>query len=85
MDLYWLVLGALAVWRLTHLLQAEDGPADLLSSCGIGRNGLLGKGSGLLLLPEPVDRAALGLVLGGAYGDGACCGCAFGGAILVER
>jgi len=30
MDSYWLVLGALAVWRLTHLLQAEDGPADII-------------------------------------------------------
>jgi len=30
MDFYWLVIGVLAVWRLTHLLQAEDGPADLI-------------------------------------------------------
>jgi hypothetical protein len=27
---YWLILGVLAVWRLTHLLYAEDGPWDLL-------------------------------------------------------
>jgi hypothetical protein len=26
MDIYWLVLGSLGVWRLAHLLQAEDGP-----------------------------------------------------------
>ena len=26
MQFYWLTLGALAVWRLTHLLNAEDGP-----------------------------------------------------------
>lgn len=30
MEYYWLLLGVLAVWRLTHLLQAEDGPADLV-------------------------------------------------------
>lgn len=30
MRFYWLVLGILAVWRVTHLLNAEDGPADLL-------------------------------------------------------
>lgn len=30
MDFYWLILGVLAVWRLTHLLQAEDGPWDLV-------------------------------------------------------
>ncbi len=30
MDFYWLLLGALAVWRITHLFQAEDGPWDLV-------------------------------------------------------
>jgi hypothetical protein len=30
MRFYWLILGVLAVWRITHLLQAEDGPWDLL-------------------------------------------------------
>jgi hypothetical protein len=29
-DFYWLVLGILAVWRVTHLFQAEDGPWDLV-------------------------------------------------------
>ena len=28
--LYWLVLGALATWRLAHLLYAEDGPWNAL-------------------------------------------------------
>jgi hypothetical protein len=27
---YWLILGALTVWRITHFLQAEDGPWDML-------------------------------------------------------
>ncbi len=30
MKFYWLVLGVLGVWRITHLLQAEDGPWDLV-------------------------------------------------------
>lgn len=30
MRFYWLLLGVLCVWRLTHLLQAEDGPWDLV-------------------------------------------------------
>jgi hypothetical protein len=30
MKYYWLVLGILGVWRVTHLLNAEDGPWDLL-------------------------------------------------------
>jgi len=27
---YWFTLSVLCVWRVTHLLQAEDGPGDLL-------------------------------------------------------
>jgi hypothetical protein len=30
MQAYSLTLGILAVWRLTHLLNAEDGPGDIL-------------------------------------------------------
>jgi hypothetical protein len=30
MRLYWLVLGMLGVWRITHLLSAEDGPWNLI-------------------------------------------------------
>lgn len=30
MYFYWLIVGVLAVWRITHLLQAEDGPWDLV-------------------------------------------------------
>jgi hypothetical protein len=30
MQFYWLMLGVLAVWRVTHLLNAEDGPWDLV-------------------------------------------------------
>ena len=30
MKFYWLALGILCVWRITHLLQAEDGPWDLV-------------------------------------------------------
>lgn len=29
-QFYWLTLGVLAVWRVTHLLNAEDGPADIV-------------------------------------------------------
>ena len=30
MDFYWLILGGLATWRITHLLFAEDGPWKVL-------------------------------------------------------
>jgi hypothetical protein len=29
-ELYGLLLGVLGVWRITHLIQAEDGPWDLV-------------------------------------------------------
>ncbi|MGH9379984.1 MAG: DUF1360 domain-containing protein [Thermoanaerobaculia bacterium] len=29
-DIYWLLLGVLAVWRVTHVLHAEGGPGRLL-------------------------------------------------------
>lgn len=35
MQGYWLALGVLAVWRITHLLHAEDGPWNL--SAGLRR------------------------------------------------
>ena len=30
MRFYWLILGILAVWRIAHLLNAEDGPWDVM-------------------------------------------------------
>lgn len=30
MSFYWLAIGILGVWRITHLLQAEDGPWDVI-------------------------------------------------------
>lgn len=30
MRFYWLIISVLCVWRITHLLQAEDGPGDLM-------------------------------------------------------
>ncbi|HEV2884993.1 MAG TPA: hypothetical protein VGW36_09055 [Pyrinomonadaceae bacterium] len=30
MDFYRLAIGILCVWRITHLLQAEDGPWDIM-------------------------------------------------------
>jgi hypothetical protein len=47
MHFYWFVLGALAVWRITHLLNAEDGPRGVL----VRIRGRLGTG----LLGDLVD------------------------------
>lgn len=40
MEFYWFILAVLAVWRVAHLLTAEDGPFDLFArireTVGIG-------------------------------------------------
>lgn len=45
MKFYTLILGILAVWRITHMLQAEDGPGDvfvkLRQAVGNGFSGTL--------------------------------------------
>lgn len=45
MQLYWLVIGILGVWRLTHLIAIEDGPwrvmARLRQSAAAGQWGTL--------------------------------------------
>ncbi len=40
MRFYWLVLGILCVWRITHLLQAEDGPWSVI----VGLRRIAGEG-----------------------------------------
>lgn len=44
-EFYLLLLGVLAVWRITHLLQAEDGPWELVARlrarAGAGQAGQL--------------------------------------------
>jgi hypothetical protein len=30
MRFYWLTVGILSVWRITHFFQAEDGPGDVM-------------------------------------------------------
>ena len=31
LHFYWLVIGVLVVWRITHLLSGEDGPGDIFA------------------------------------------------------
>jgi hypothetical protein len=40
MKFYWLALGTLAVWRITHVLSAEDGPDQVF----VRLRGLAGRG-----------------------------------------
>lgn len=40
---YWLILGVLAAWRITHLLNAEDGPWELIVKLRrLAGNGIFG-------------------------------------------
>ena len=44
MRFYWLILGVLGVWRITHLLHAEDGPWKLVARFRLSTGeGMLGQ------------------------------------------
>jgi hypothetical protein len=44
MSFYWFLLGCLGVWRVTHLLNAEDGPWDVSAKLRrAARSGFLGR------------------------------------------
>ena len=44
MQVYWFIVEILCVWRITHLLQAEDGPSDIVIRLRrLAGNGFWGK------------------------------------------
>jgi hypothetical protein len=44
MNFYWLLLGVLSTWRITHFVQAEDGPRQIMVRFrGAMGNGFFGK------------------------------------------
>jgi hypothetical protein len=87
MDFYWLVLGVLGVWRITHLLQAEDGPWDV--SVRLRRaagDGFLGGVLDCFACASLWVAAPFALVLGDGWLQGLLLWLALsGGAILLER
>lgn len=87
MKFYWLTLGVLAVWRITHLLAHEDGPRDLVlrlrRAAGTGFWASLLDCFMCLSLWVAVPFA---LWLGDDWGERLLLWLAFsGGAILAER
>lgn len=68
MKIYRLLLGLLAVWRMTHLLQAEDGPGDIVvrlrRSAG---NGFWGKLLDCFYCLSLWVAAPLAFLLGGSW------------------
>ena len=65
MQFYWLILGVLAAWRITHLLNAEDGPWDVLVRLRrLAGNGVLGGVLDCFYCLSLWVAAPLGYVLG---------------------
>ena len=86
-HLYWLVIGALAVWRLTHLLHAEDGPRNVLVRlrCWVG-HGFWGDLMDCFYCLSLWIAAAFGLALGEDWKERLFLMPALSGAaILLER
>src|SRR5574341_523721 len=87
MRFYWLVLGILCVWRVTHLLNAEEGPWDVVvrlrRRVGVGFWGRLLDCFYCMSLWVAVPFA---LLLGGAWREKLLLWLALSaGAILLER
>jgi hypothetical protein len=87
LQFYWLVLGTLGVWRVTHLLAAEDGPWNVTvwirRKAGSGFWGKLLDCFYCLSLWMAVPFA---LIIGEGVRERSCLWLAFSaGAILLER
>jgi len=87
MEFYWLVLGTLSVWRITHLLQAEDGPWALASRLRrIAGEGFGGKLLDCFYCLSFWISAPFSYWLGNSWGERLLLWFSLsGGAILLER
>jgi hypothetical protein len=87
MRFYWLVLGVLATWRITHLLQAEDGPWDFVVHLRrAAGTGFWGQVMDCFYCLSVWIALPLALVLGGTWGERVLLWPALSGAaILLER
>ncbi|HUA85271.1 MAG TPA: DUF1360 domain-containing protein [Bryobacteraceae bacterium] len=87
MDLYRLLLGVLCAWRITHLIQAEDGPWDVVARMRrAAGDGWLGRLLDCFYCLSLWVAAPLGWVIGRTAIERVLLWLAFsGGAILAER
>lgn len=87
LSLPWLLAGILAVWRITHLLWGEDGPADLFVRLRrFAGNGLTGKLLDCFYCLSLWVAAPFAWMLGTTWiGRGFLWFALSGGAILLER
>jgi hypothetical protein len=86
-DLYRLLLGVLCVWRITHLLQAEDGPWDVVARIRrAAGDSLLGRLLDCFYCLSLWVAAPFGWIIGQTAMERFLLWLAFsGGAILAER
>jgi uncharacterized protein DUF1360 len=87
MRFYWLILGVLGVWRVTHLLEAEDGPWDLAARLRrqFGR-GILGRLFDCFYCLSLWVAVPFAWLLGESLAERSLLWLALsGGAIIVER
>lgn len=87
MRFYWLVLAILAVWRVAHLLNAEDGPWELLAKLRfLAGYGLWGKLLDCFYCLSLWIAAPVAYFLGERWGERLLLWLAIsGGACLIER
>ena len=87
MEWYLLMLGSLSVWRLTHLLSAEDGPGNIVARlrAAAGR-GILGEIFDCFNCLSLWVSIPFALVLGAGWEQTVLLWLALsGGAILLQR
>lgn len=87
MQFYGLVLGVLAAWRMTHLLNAEDGPWDLLVKLRrLAGNGVFGSVLNCFYCLSMWVSAPLAWLLGDGWKDRLLLWLAISaGAILLQK
>jgi hypothetical protein len=87
MSFYWLTLGVLAVWRITHLFAHEDGPFNLIARLReAAGTGILGSIFDCFYCLSLWVSAPISLVLGhGALEQAMLWLACSGAAILLER
>jgi len=87
MPFYWLAVGILGCWRITHLLQAEDGPWEIVVRLRRrAGNGFFGKALDCFYCLSVWIAFPFALVLGDSWRQAILLWPAIsGGAILLER
>jgi len=87
MHVYFVILGTLGVWRITHLLSQENGPAEVLAKLRhFAGDGFWGQLLGCFYCMSVWVAAPFALLLGQGWREDALLWPALSGAaILLER